>query len=131
MRRPIVNFLLLVLGISLNSTPDIVHPSTGVTKTLPKESLNSTQGKGALAAWFRRLWWCKDDQAVTVWLKPVAMTVCIEVIVKLLGGLFGGLPFWGDWLQLGGTSLCRTLSLFLGALGGGCGEDWTTCIACV
>ena len=38
MRRPIVNFLPLVLGISPNSTPDSVYQSTGVTKTLPKES---------------------------------------------------------------------------------------------
>ena len=58
--------------------------------------VNSTQGKGASAAWFRRLCWCKEDKAVTVRLKPVAMTVCIEVIVKLLGGLLGGLPFRGD-----------------------------------
>ena len=46
MRRPILNFLPLVLGVLLNSTPDSVHQSTGVTKTLPKESfeLNPRQG---------------------------------------------------------------------------------------
>ena len=38
MRRPIVNFLLLVLGVLPNSTLDSVYQSTGVTKTLPKES---------------------------------------------------------------------------------------------
>ena len=38
MRRPIVNFLLLVLGVSPNSIPDSVHQSTGVTKILRKES---------------------------------------------------------------------------------------------
>ena len=38
MRRPILNFLPLVLGVMLNSTPDNVYPSIEVTKTLPKES---------------------------------------------------------------------------------------------
>ena len=38
MRRPIVNFFPLVLGVSPSSTPDSVHQSTGVTKTLLKES---------------------------------------------------------------------------------------------
>ena len=88
-----------------------------------RETLNSTQGKGASAAWFQRLCWCKEDKAVTVRWKPMALTVCIEVILKLLGGLFGGLLFRGDWLQLGGTSPCRTLSLFLGVLGGSWGGD--------
>ena len=100
--------------------------STGATKTFPKEKLNSTLGKEASAAWFWRLCWCKEGKAVTVRLKPVALTVCIKVILKLLVGL----RVWDDWLQLGGTSLCRTLSLFLGTLGGGCGKDWTPCIAC-
>ena len=51
------------------------------------------------------------------------MTVYIKVVVKLLRGLLGSLPFWGDWLQLGGTSPCRTLSLFLDVLGGCWGRD--------
>ena len=38
LRRPIVNFLPLVLGVLPNSTLDSIHQSTGVTKTLPKES---------------------------------------------------------------------------------------------
>ena len=38
MRRPIVNFLLLVLEVLPNSTSDSVYQSTRVTKTLPKES---------------------------------------------------------------------------------------------
>ena len=37
-RRLIVNFLPLVLGVLPSSIPDSVHQSTGVTKTLPKES---------------------------------------------------------------------------------------------
>ena len=42
-RCPIVNFLLLVLEISPNFTLDSVHQSTGVTKTLPKESFKLDQ----------------------------------------------------------------------------------------
>ena len=84
MRRPIVNFLPLVLAVS---TPNNVHHSTEVTKTLPKKSLNSTESKGALAAWFQCLCWYKEDNAVTVRLKSVALMVCIEVILKLLEGL--------------------------------------------
>ena len=55
MTHPIMNFLPLVLRVLLNSTPDSIYQSTGVIKTLSKVSLNSTQGKGALVAWFRRL----------------------------------------------------------------------------
>ena len=99
----------LVLGVLFNSTPDSVHPPKHWSYQGSSEgSLNSTKGKGASAAWFRLLCWCKEDKTVTV---------RIKVTLKLLGGLFGVLPFRGDWLQLGGTSPCRTLSLFLGALG--------------
>ena len=37
-KRPIVNFFPLILGVLPNSIPDNVHQSTGVTKTLWKES---------------------------------------------------------------------------------------------
>ena len=47
----------------------------------------------------------------------------INMILALLGSLLGGLLFRGDWLQLKGTSPCRTLSLFLGILGGSWGGD--------
>ena len=47
----------------------------------------------------------------------------IDMILALLKDVLGSLCVWDNWLQLGGTSLCRTLSLFLGTLGGGCGED--------
>ena len=42
MRRPILNFLPLVLEVSLNSTLDSVPQSTGVNKTLSKKSLEPT-----------------------------------------------------------------------------------------
>lgn len=93
MKHPILNFFLLVLGVLFNSILDSVHQNAEVTKTLPKENLNSTLNKRALAAWFQCLCWWKEDKAVTVQLKPVAMTICIKVIVKLLRGLFGDLPF--------------------------------------
>ena len=32
------------------------------------------------------------------------------MILALLEDLLGGLRVWDDWLQLGGTSLCRTFS---------------------
>ena len=32
------------------------------------------------------------------------------MILVLLEDLLGGLRVWDDWLQLGGTSLCRTFS---------------------
>ena len=54
----------------------------------------------------------------------------IDMILALLEDVLGGLRVWDDWLQPGRTSLCRTLSLFLGALGGGCGKDWASYIAC-
>ena len=111
-RRLIINFFLLVLGVLLNSTPGSVYQSTRVTKTFPKKSLNSTQGKWALAAWFWHLCWCKEDKAVTVRLKPVALTICIEIIFTLLVGP----RVWDNWLEPGGTNLCRTcyhLKVFL------------------
>ena len=52
------------------------------------------------------------------------------MILALLEGVVGGLRFWDDWPELGGMNPCRTLSLFLGALGGSYGGDWTSCIAC-
>ena len=91
-----VNFRPLVLGVLLNSSPDSVYHSTGVHKTLLKESLSSTKGKRALAAWFQRLYWCNEDKTTIVWLKLVVMTVYIKMIVKLLKGLFGGLLFQGN-----------------------------------
>lgn len=38
-RRPILNFLLLVLGVSLKLTPGIVNKGPGVSEVLPKEGL--------------------------------------------------------------------------------------------
>ena len=102
------------------------HQSIETTKTLPKESMNSIQSKRASVVWFWRLCWYKEDKAVKVWLKPVVLGICIDIILKLLVGLW----VWDDWFQLGRTNLCRTLSLFLDALGGGCGKDWTSYIAC-
>ena len=92
------------------------------TKALESE-LNLRQ-RAIFSAWFRCLYWCQQKLILSqrngavngVRLVPKAPTVCIEVILKLLGGLLGGLPFWGDWLQLGGMSPCRTLSLFLSVL---------------
>ena len=48
------------------------------------------------------------------------------MILALLEGVLGGLRFWNDWPEPGGMNLCRTLSLFLGALGGSWGGDWTS-----
>ena len=47
----------------------------------------------------------------------------IDMILALLEDVLGGLRVWDNWLEPGGTSLCKTLSLILGVLGGGCGED--------
>lgn len=84
LRCSIVNFLSLVPKVLLNFTLDSTHQNTKITKTLPKKSLNSNQGKGALVAWFQRLCWYKKNKAVTVQLKTVVLTVYIEVILKLL-----------------------------------------------
>ena len=67
----------------------------------------------------------KNMDANGVWLEQIASVVYIKVIFTLLVGL----QVRDDWLQSRGTSLCRTLSLFLDELGGGYGEDWTSCIA--
>ena len=40
------------------------------------------------------------------------------MILALLEGIFGGLRFQDNWPKLGGINPCRTLSLFLVALGG-------------
>ena len=91
-----------------------------------RETLNLTQGKRASAAQFRRLYQYKEDKAITVWWKLVALTIYIKVILILLRGFFGGLLFWGDWLQLKKTSPCRTLLLFLSVLSGSWDGDWTS-----
>ena len=50
-RSPIPNFLLLVLGVSFNATPDGVHERPGVSNTLSKEAfeLDLRQGGRCLA----------------------------------------------------------------------------------
>ena len=45
------------------------------------------------------------------------------MILALLEGILGGLPFWDDWPEPGGINLCKTMSLFLGALGGNWSGD--------
>ena len=92
------------------------------TKAL--ESEPNPRQRAIFSAWFRRLYWCQQklilsqrNEAVNgVQLVPKTPTVCIEMILKLLGDILGGLPFRGNWLQLGGMSPCRTLSLFLDVL---------------
>ena len=39
----------------------------------------------------------------------------INMILALLEGVLGGLQIWSDWLELGGTSPCRILSLSEGS----------------
>ena len=51
------------------------------------------------------------------------------MILALLKSVLGGLRFWDNWPKPGGMNPCRTLSLFLGALGGSLGGDWTSRIA--
>ena len=51
------------------------------------------------------------------------------MILALLEGVLGGLRFRDDWPELGEMNPYRTLSLFLGALGGSYGGDWTSRIA--
>ena len=111
MRRPILNFLPLVLGVLLDSTPDSVHQSTGVTKTLPKESFKLNprqrsfdclvQTKADPAAEERS---CKGD---TVGVKRAGG---IDMILALLEGLPVACGFGDNWLEIGGTNQCRTLS---------------------
>ena len=92
------------------------------TKAL--ESEPNPRQRSIFSAWFRHLYWCQQklilsqrNKAVNgVRLVPKAPTVYIKVILQFLGGLLGGLPFRRDWLQLGGMSLYRTLSLFLSIL---------------
>ena len=61
-----------------------------------RETLNSTHCKRFSTTWFfQRLCWCKEDKAVRVQLKPVALMVYIDVNLKLLVGL----QVWDDWLE--------------------------------
>ena len=47
-RYPILNFLLLVLGVLLNSTPDGIHQSPEVSEILLKESFELDPKAGGL-----------------------------------------------------------------------------------
>ena len=51
------------------------------------------------------------------------------MILAFLEGVLGGLRFRDNWPEPGGMNPCRTLSLFLDALGGSYGGDWTSRIA--
>ena len=70
------------------------------------ESEPNPRQRAIFLAWFQRLYWCQQklilsqrNKAVNgVRLVSKAPTVCIKVIFKLLGGLFGGMPFQGDRL---------------------------------
>ena len=53
----------------------------------------------------------------------------INMILAVLEGFLGGLRFQDKWPEPGGMNSCRTLSLFLGALGGSYSGDWTSRIA--
>ena len=57
-----------------------------------RKALNSTQGKGS---------------STVIGVKGAGG---INMILALLEDLLGGLRVRDDWLQLGGTSLCRTFS---------------------
>ena len=57
-----------------------------------RKALNSTQGKGS---------------STVIGVKGAGG---INMILALLEDLLGGLQVRDDWLQLGGTSLCRTFS---------------------
>ena len=88
-----------------------------------RKALNSTQGKKFLTAWFFRcLYWCKKDKAVTAQLKLLALTVCLKVVLKL----FIGLRVQDDWLELRRTNLCKTChhpKVFLNIFGESWGGD--------
>ena len=47
---PILNFLLLVLGISSNPAPDSVHKCPGISKTLAEKSLELNSRQGSLGS---------------------------------------------------------------------------------
>ena len=51
-RSPILNFLLLVLGVSFNATLDGIHERPGISKTVLKEAfeLDPRQGDRCLAS---------------------------------------------------------------------------------
>ena len=115
-KRSIVNFLLQILGVSLNSNPNIVYERPGMSKTLLKKSfeVNPRQGNfGCLALLTLILVPTKRNKAANrVRLKLVARMVCTQVILTLFKGLIGSLRVWDNWLQLGWTNPCKTLSLF-------------------
>ena len=121
MRCPILNFLpLLVLGVLSNMTLGGIHGSLWVPQTLSKRSLNSTQGKRSLTAWFFLcLNWCQQ-KLILLWMNEAANEIRLvsKVPTVLTWSLYCLRAFLVacNWLQLGGTNPCRTLSLSEGLL---------------
>ena len=129
-RRPILNFFLLVLRVLFNPTLDNIPKSLCIAKTSLKESFELNQGEGALSTWLRRS--CKlilpqrNKAANGIWLEPIVSAVYIEVIFILHGTFSMVYRLRITWSEPGGTNLCKTLSLSgdhcsevsLGVLGG-------------
>ena len=130
MRRPIMNFLLLVLGVLPNSTPDSVYQSTGVTKTLPKESFELDPRQeiiDCLVFLTLVLVPMKADPITKEQTcKRGAVGACGADGIKIVLALVSGLRVWDNWLEPGGTNSCRTchrLKVFFGVPDGSCGRD--------
>ena len=115
MRRPIVNFLPLVLGVLPNSTPNSVHQSTGVTKTLPKESFELDPRQEIFDCLVFPTLILVPTKADPITkernCKRGAVGAREAGSIKIILALVSGLRVWDDWLEPGGPSPCKTLSL--------------------
>ena len=138
-RCPILNFFLLVLGVLFNSTPDSIHQSTEVTKTLLKESfeLNPRQGSfGCLVPTLvlvptKLILLQRNKAAKEVWLVlkvPAVLTWSLYFSSAFLVAC--KIKATGFSLKLGiYAELCQRLKVFFGVLGGNWGGNWTSYIA--
>ena len=129
-RRPIVNFLPLVLGVLPNSTLDSIYQSTGVTKTLSKKSFELDPRQeifDCLVFPTLVLVPMKADPITKERsCKRGAIGACGAGDIKIVLALVSGLRVWDDWLEPGGINPCRTchcLKVFLGVYDGSSSGD--------
>ena len=103
-RRPIVNFHLLVLGVLSNATPGGIHGSPWVTQTLSKKSFELNPKQKILDCLVPKLVLMPtkvDHIAKEQSCKRGAVgakgTGSINMILALLEGLLGGLRVLNNW----------------------------------
>ena len=131
-RRPIVNFLPLILRVLSNATPSGIHRSRWVTRTLSKESLelNPWRRSHCLALTLV-LMPTKADPTIKEQSRKRGMVEAnsadgIDMILTLLEHLLSGLRVRDDWLESEGINPCKTChrpKVFLGVLSGCWGGD--------